>query len=97
MDFDRLRAFVWILEEGSFSAAARRLRRTQPAVTRMLQILEDQIGAELVERRAKPLRPTAIGARVLQSAREILTAADRLTNGSIRDLARRFGWVSHAG
>ena len=40
MDFDRLRAFVWILEEGSFSAAARRLRRTQPAVTRMLQILE---------------------------------------------------------
>jgi DNA-binding transcriptional LysR family regulator len=96
MDFDRLRAFVWILEEGSFSAAARRLRRTQPAVTRMLQILEDQIGAELVERRAKPLRPTGI-ARVLQSAREILTAADRLTNGSIRDLARRFGWVSHAG
>jgi DNA-binding transcriptional LysR family regulator len=84
MDFDRLRAFVWILEEGSFVAAARRLGRTQPAVTRMLQTLEDQVGAELVERRTKPLRPTPIGARVLQTARDILSAADRLTQSSIR-------------
>jgi DNA-binding transcriptional LysR family regulator len=84
MDFDRLRAFVWILEEGSFSGAARRLGRTQPAVTRMLQILEDQVGAELVDRRAKPFRPTAVGARVLQSAREILNAAERLTDGTAR-------------
>jgi DNA-binding transcriptional LysR family regulator len=83
MDFDRLRAFVWILEEGSFSAAARRLRRTQPSVTRMLQSLEDQIGAELIDRHAKPLRPTAIGVRVLRSAREILAAAARLTDGTI--------------
>jgi DNA-binding transcriptional LysR family regulator len=83
MDFDRLRAFVWILEEGSFSAAGNRLGRTQPAVTRMLQTLEDQIGAELIDRRAKPLRPTPTGARVLQSAREILYAAERLTKGSI--------------
>lgn len=84
MDFDRLRAFVWILEEGSFVAAARRLGRTQPAVTRMLQILEDQVGAELVDRKAKPLRPTPVGAKVLQSARDILNAADRLTNGTIK-------------
>jgi DNA-binding transcriptional LysR family regulator len=84
MDFDRLRAFVWILEEGTFVGAARRLGRTQPAVTRMLQILEDQVGAELVDRRAKPLRPTPVGAKVLQSAREILSAAERLTNGAVR-------------
>ena len=84
MDFDRLRAFVWILEEGSFVAAARRIGRTQPAVTRMLQTLEDQVGGELVDRRAKPLKPTPLGARVLQSARDILSTADRLTNGSIR-------------
>jgi len=83
MDFDRLRAFVWILEEGSFSSAAKRLGRTQPAVTRMLQILEEQIGAELVDRRAKPLRPTMVGERVLQSARDILHAASRLTDGTL--------------
>jgi DNA-binding transcriptional LysR family regulator len=83
MDFDRLRAFVWILEEGSVSAAARRLCRTQPAVTRMLQTLEDQVGAELIDRRARPMKPTAAGARVLKHAREILLAADRLAEGSI--------------
>jgi DNA-binding transcriptional LysR family regulator len=69
MDFDRLRAFVWILEEGSVSAAARRLCRTQPAVTRMLQTLEDQVGAELIDRRARPMKPTAAGARVLEHRR----------------------------
>lgn len=84
MDFDRLRAFVWILEEGSFVGAARRLNRTQPAVTRMLRVLEDQVGAELVDRRARPLRPTTVGTRVLQSARDILGAAERMTNGSVR-------------
>src|SRR5688500_13199491 len=79
MDFDRLRAFVWSLEEGGISAAARRLCRTQPAVTRMLQTLEEQIGTELIDRRTRPLRPTTTGLRILEYAREILQAADRLT------------------
>lgn len=82
MDFDRLRAFVWILEEGSFVAASRRLSRTQPAVTRMLQMLEEQVGAELVDRRSKPLQPTAAGARLLPAARDILNVADRMTDGT---------------
>ena len=83
MDFDRLRAFVWTLEEGGISAAARRLCRTQPAVTRMLQTLEEQVGAELIDRRARPMRPTAAGLHVLDYARGILQAADRLTDGSL--------------
>jgi DNA-binding transcriptional LysR family regulator len=89
MDFDRLRAFVWTLEEGSISAAATRLCRTQPAVTRMLQTLEDQVGARLIDRRARPIRPTAAGMRVLDDARAILRAADRLTDGSLRADASR--------
>jgi DNA-binding transcriptional LysR family regulator len=83
MDFDRLRAFVWSLEEGGISAAARRLCRTQPAVTRMLQTLEEQIGTELIDRRARPLRPTTTGLRVLEYARQILQAADRLTEAGL--------------
>jgi DNA-binding transcriptional LysR family regulator len=83
MDFDRLRAFVWSLEEGGISAAAKRLCRTQPAVTRMLQALEEQIGTQLIDRRARPLRPTTTGLRVLEYAREILQAADRLTEAGL--------------
>ena len=81
MDFDRLRAFVWTLEEGGVSAAARRLNRTQPAVTRMLQTLEDQVGAQLIDRKARPMRPTTAGLKVLEHARTILNAAERLTDG----------------
>ena len=84
MDFDRLRAFVWTLEEGGVSAAARRLHRTQPAVTRMLQALEEQVGAQLVDRKARPMRATAAGLKVLEHAQTILAAADRLGDGRIR-------------
>ena len=84
MDFDRLRALVWAIDEGGVSAAARRLNRTQPAVTRMLQTLEDQVGAQLINRSSRPLKPTPIGARVLEYARDILQSADRLTDGSVR-------------
>ena len=84
MDFDRLRALVWIVEEGSISAAARRLCRTQPAVTRMLQTLEDQVGATLVDRKARPVKATDAGERVIEQARDILRAADRIMNGRMR-------------
>lgn len=84
MDFDRLRAFVWTLEEGGITAAARRLCRSQPAVTRMLQALEDQVGTVLIDRRARPMKPTAAGEKVLEYAREILEAASRLTDGRFR-------------
>ena len=68
MDFDCLRAFVWTLEEGGVSSAARRLNRTQPAVTRMLQTLEDHLGAQLIDRKARPMRPTTAGLKVLEHA-----------------------------
>jgi DNA-binding transcriptional LysR family regulator len=87
MDFDRLRAFVWTLEEGGISAAARRLHRTQPAVTRMLQTLEDQLGAPLIDRKARPMRPTAAGLRVLELARTILNTAERLRDGRVHPAA----------
>ena len=87
MDFDRLRAFVWTLEEGNVSAAARRLHRTQPAVTRMLQTLEDQLGAQLIDRKARPMRPTAAGRKVLEHARTILNAAERLADGRVHPAA----------
>lgn len=84
MDFDRLRAFVWTLEEGGISAAAKRLCRTQPAVTRMLQTLEDQVGAVLIDRKSRPLSATPAGLRLLEHARLILEAADRMTDGRVR-------------
>ena len=78
MDFDRLRALVWTIDEGSVTAAALRLHRTQPAVTRLLRTLEDSVGRPLIDRSARPLAPTPAGRRVIDIARQILQMADTL-------------------
>lgn len=78
MDFDRLRALVWTIDEGSVTAAALRLHRTQPAVTRLLRTLEESVGRPLIDRSARPLVPTPAGRRVIETARQILQMADTL-------------------
>ena len=78
MDFDRLRALVWTIDEGSVTAAALRLHRTQPAVTRLLKTLEESVGRPLIDRTARPLAPTAAGRRVVHVARQILEMADTM-------------------
>lgn len=89
MDFDRLRAFVWTIEEGTVSRAAERLHRTQPAVTRLLQTLEDQVGTMLIDRNARPLAPTAAGRRMLMVAKQILSLADQLPGLSVHETPPR--------
>jgi DNA-binding transcriptional LysR family regulator len=49
----------------------------------MLQTLEDQVGAQLIDRKARPMRPTAAGLKVLAHARTILNAAECLTDGRV--------------
>jgi DNA-binding transcriptional LysR family regulator len=89
MDFDRLRAFVWTVEEGTVSRAAARLHRTQPAVTRLLQALEEQVGHVLIDRDARPLAPTAAGRQMLDIAKQILGLADRLPGMPVHESAAR--------
>jgi DNA-binding transcriptional LysR family regulator len=63
---------------GSIAAAADRLCRTPSAITRQLQRLEDALGAELLDRSVKPPRLNALGARVLEQARDLLQRAEGL-------------------
>ncbi len=89
MDFDRLRAFVWTIEEGTVSRAAERLHRTQPAVTRLLQTLEEQVGSLLIDRSARPLAPTPAGRQMLVIAKQILALADQMPGLSTQETASR--------
>ena len=50
VSFDQLRMFVASADEGSFSAAARRVRRTQSAVSEAILSLEAQLGVVLFDR-----------------------------------------------
>jgi DNA-binding transcriptional LysR family regulator len=89
MDFDRLRAFVWTIEEGTVSRAAERLHRTQPAVSRLLHTLEEQVGQVLIDRDARPLVPTPAGRQMLGIAKQILGLADQLPVMPIHESAAR--------
>ncbi len=58
--------------------AAERLHLTQPGLTRRVQNLETTLGAELLDRQSKPLKPTATGNEVYALARSVLSAVDDL-------------------
>jgi DNA-binding transcriptional LysR family regulator len=73
---DQLKTLVEVVEHGGFSAAARRLHLSQPAVSLQVRELEDRLGVKLVERIGKRAFATAAGAELIEHARKIGTASD---------------------
>jgi DNA-binding transcriptional LysR family regulator len=71
---DELTVFTAILDTGSLSGAARRLRRSAPAITRALSALEARLGTRLIERTTRRLTPTETGLRFAVDARQALAA-----------------------
>lgn len=72
MDTQHLQAFVAIAETGSFSAAAERLHLTQPAVSKRILILEQQLERPLFNRIGRKVSLTQAGLSLLPSALNIL-------------------------
>jgi DNA-binding transcriptional LysR family regulator len=70
---DELTALVAILDTGSLAAAGRKLRRSPPAMTRLLAALEQRVGARLIERTSRRLRPTEAGRRLAAQATPLLS------------------------
>jgi DNA-binding transcriptional LysR family regulator len=75
-DLSLLRAFVAIVEAGSISAGARRLKITQPTLSRSLQSLEERAGAVLLLRDTHRMSLTPTGRILLEEALRILALAD---------------------
>lgn len=69
MSLDQLRTFIAAADEGSFSAAGRKLRRAQSVVSTTLAKLEQQVGFALFERSGRYPRLTEAGAALLEQAR----------------------------
>ncbi|KXS51292.1 MAG: LysR family transcriptional regulator [Marinobacter sp. T13-3] len=72
MDSNSLKAFLTIVDQGSFSEAAEILHLTQPAISKRLAALETQLGARLIDRSNRDIRLTDAGARLMPHARRIL-------------------------
>lgn len=75
-DLSLLRAFVCIVESGSISAGARRLKLPQPTVSRYLRQLEEESGAPLLRRNTHRMSLTETGHRLLEDARTMLALAE---------------------
>jgi DNA-binding transcriptional LysR family regulator len=75
---DQLRAFVTVVEEGSFSAAARKLRRVQSAISTSMANLEAQLALAVWDRSTKIATLTSEGQAVLSAARRVLSEVDGL-------------------
>ncbi|MGE5321520.1 MAG: LysR substrate-binding domain-containing protein [Actinomycetota bacterium] len=73
MDFDQLRTFIEVARLGSFSRAAEKVLRSQPAVSAQIRHLEQEYGQKLFDRTAKSVRLTPAGEVVLDYARQMLT------------------------
>ena len=93
-DLRQLRAFTTIVSAGSLGRAAEVLHVTQPALSRIIKRLEDEVGAPLFERHSKGMQLTAIGQALLPHAallqreadyaREEIDAMRGLAKGTIR-------------
>ena len=75
-DLALLRAFVCIVECGSISAGARRLKLSQPTLSRQLRVLEEQCGTALLRRDTHTMSVTPTGQRLLVDARTMLAHAE---------------------
>lgn len=76
LDWERQRAFLAVLGEGSLSGAARVLGLSQPTVRRRIEDLERQVGAPLFTRSPSGLTPTGVARDLGQHARAMATAAE---------------------
>jgi DNA-binding transcriptional LysR family regulator len=81
-----LRSFVAIADTGHFTHAAERLGMTQSTISQQLGRLEELSGHPLIDRAARPVRPTPLGERLLGHARRILQL-DEEAQSLLRDPA----------
>ncbi|CAM3173994.1 LysR family transcriptional regulator [Paracoccus nototheniae] len=78
VSLDQLRIFLAAVDEGSFSAAARRLRRTQSGVSEAMANLEAQLQVTLFDRSARYPRLTTEGRALLSDARLVVAGVDTM-------------------
>jgi DNA-binding transcriptional LysR family regulator len=92
LNLDQLRALLEVVERGSFSAAARHLNLTQPAISLQIRELERRFGVQLIERLGKQAHATVPGNELVEAARRIFHECE-----DVDAAMRRFcdGWIGH--
>src|SRR5713101_3474003 len=85
MELRHLRYFVAVAEAGSLTVAAeRKLRTSQPSLSRQIRDLEDEVGAQLLRRSARGIELTPAGRVFLDHARSVLTQVEAAAEAARR-------------
>ena len=82
MELRHLRYFIAVAEEENVSRAALKLHVSQPALSRQIRDLEEELGFLLLERSAKSVRLTEAGRAFLIEARAVLQRAEDAVNAA---------------
>ena len=90
---DQLRTFATVIDLGSFSAAAERLRLSQPAVSLQVRQLEKRLGVRLIERVGRRATPTAAGTELIDHATRIDAAVSTALDGMAAHASGALGRV----
>ncbi len=88
---DAMRAFVTVADLQVFAPAARKLKLSPPAVTRLIAALEERLGARLLQRTTRRVALTDVGARYLERARRILADIEEAESAAEGESARPSG------
>jgi len=85
MELRHLRYFVAVAEAGGLTVAAqRKLHTSQPSLSRQIRDLEEEVGAQLLTRRARGIELTPAGRAFLDHARAVLSQAEAATEAARR-------------
>ncbi|MWC27853.1 LysR family transcriptional regulator [Paenibacillus sp. MMS18-CY102] len=76
MDIRHLTYFIAVAQHRSFTVASRHLNVTQPTLSKMVRLLEEELGATLLDRSGKTIRLTDAGETILRSAQQVTKAMD---------------------
>ena len=90
MDLGRLEVFVAVAETGSMTAAARKVHLTQPAVSRNIKQLEEDLGVALFDRRGRGLALTQAGRALVSRASALLDQSRQLERHARRAAERSY-------
>ena len=88
---DAMQAFVAVADLQGFAQAARKLKLSPPAVTRLIAALEERLGARLLQRTTRKVALTDVGARYLERARRILADVEEAESAAAGESARPSG------
>lgn len=85
-----IRYLLAVADQGNFSRAAETLHVSQPTLSQQIRQLEEELGAELLDRSGRSIRPTAAGAAYIEHARKMLLEleAGKRAIDDVQDLSR---------